>query len=200
VLHSTPLEENERETGELTYARLRCAVIRGDGVASRQSVVGARLDVVPANEVPNATLRRLVRLAEAQLVMGNLTSALLSAVQMIQTLPRSSAPSYDADRERRANLVVGKVHTLQGHPDLALPFLQRAVALAEGRLSTKTSPHHADAMIWLGQAQLATGRAQEAKQLAMHAQEIHARHPQLEEAFRKPLAALKARLKALPQS
>jgi len=50
-------------------------------------------------------------------------------MRVIPLLPRSSAPSYDGDRERRANLVAGKVHSLQGHPDLALPFLRRLLPI-----------------------------------------------------------------------
>jgi hypothetical protein len=70
------------------------------------------------------------------------------------------------------------------------------VSLADGRLDTETSPQHAEALIWLAQAELSTGRTQEARQLAKLAQEIHQRHPQLEGAFRKPLTALNARLKS----
>jgi tetratricopeptide (TPR) repeat protein len=120
----------------------------------------------------------------------------MAATQLINTLPQSTAPAFDGDRERRASLVAGKVHFLQGHAELALPLFQRAVSLADGRLDTQTSADHADSLIWLGQAQLATGHAQEARQMARQAKEIHDRHPQLEENFRKPLANLNARLRA----
>jgi tetratricopeptide (TPR) repeat protein len=171
-------------------------VIRGDGQLSLELVAQQKLAVVPSDESPNAALRRLAILAEVQLVGGDLPGALTSASQLIQTLPQSNAAAYDGDRERRASLVAGKVHMLQGHPEMARPLIVRAVDLADGRLNTSTSPQHADALIWLGMAQLAMGHRQEAKKLADQAKEIHDRHPQLAEAFRKPLADLNSRLKA----
>jgi serine/threonine-protein kinase len=192
------MQGNKREIENLIRARLRCALIRRDKLRTPDLAAQTKLANVPADETPNAALRRLVLLAEAQFVAGDHPGALMAATQLINTLPQSTAPTYDGDRERRASLVAGKVHVLQGRAELALPLLQRAVSLAEGRLDTQTSADHADALIWLGQAQLATGNTQEAKQMTRLAKEIHNRHPKLEEAFRKPLAILNERLRALP--
>ena len=196
VMNATKMDEIEREAGELTFATLRCALIRADSQTARRMISQGHLGLVKPDEVPNATLRRLVRLAEAQLVARDLPAALASATAMLSTLPKSTAPSYDGDRERRDSLVAGKVHFLQGRADLALPLLRRAVALAEGRLSTRSSPQHADALVWLGQVLVSMGHMDEAREFKRAAQQIFERHGRLEEAFRSPLIALTARLNA----
>ena len=85
---------------------------------------------------------------------------------------------------------------MQKRPAEAIALLKRALSLAEGRLDTQMSPHHADGLIWLGMAQLAAGERREAKALALQAKAIHDRHPQLAVVFRKPLAELNTKLQA----
>jgi tetratricopeptide (TPR) repeat protein len=189
------LQEKKVGVGWPQRVELFAAQMRGDTQLVRGLVAREKLAEVPPNETPNAALLRLAPLAEGLLGSGDLDGALAAAKHLIETLPKSKEPSFDGDVERRASLVAGKVHVLQKRPTEAIPLLQRALSLAEGSLDTQMSPHHADALIWLGMAHLATGHKPEAKKLADQVKAIHDRHPQLAQVFRKPLADLNARIK-----
>lgn len=190
------LEAKDAGVGKAQKMERFAALMRADTRLIGSLLAQGKQAEVPPNEQPNAALRRLAPLAEVLFGTGDLDGALGAAKHLIDTLSKSKEPSFDGDVERRALLIAGKVHVLQKRPAEAIALLQRALNLAEGRLDTQMSPHHADALIWLGMAHLASGHMPEAKKLADQAKAIHDRHSRLAIVFRKPLAELTAKFNA----
>jgi serine/threonine-protein kinase len=151
----------------------------------------------PAGIVSRLQLERQITRAEIHLAQDDSAAGLaLASAAHVQITHSPLRPSL-ALLERRAALVMGRVHLRAGRPAEAVPLLTQAVTLSAA-VFDPTSLALADAYRVLAEGVLALGDRPHATALLAQVQAIHAAHPAIGAHYTDPLRALAAELNTHP--
>jgi len=172
----------EREARRVLGARL--FLERGDADAARALWVQAREFVVGEHRSFD-NWRTLLQWGEVVLELGDADAALRVAQRTLQRIAADDAPHYLELREARASVLAGRARLAGGDVAVAIPLLERAVALATAHLDPERSPLLADALAAVACAHAQAGRPAVADSAVARADAILLRHPALAAGHRR---------------
>ncbi len=148
----------------------------------------------PADQIPDIYTYSSLGLSRVRLLQGRPAEAAQLAKQVLDRLLASPQADSFRAQEAAAQLWLGTALLQQGDAAMALPHLQRAVALREA-MDDSASPWLAQARIALAECRLDRGELNEGRQLLMLAAAAQNQHPDLGAQLRQPLQKAQAHLR-----
>jgi tetratricopeptide (TPR) repeat protein len=176
-----------------TNVRIRVALAETHAETARSLLSELFVDPDESLGISFTAIEMWLLTAEIDLASGSGVSAAALVQRVRSKIEKSGLGASLPFYALRADLVEGKAALQQHAPTVALPLLQRTLAMRE-QLLAPSSLRIAEAQIALAECQLALGREPEARSLADRATAIHAQHPQIGEQYRAPLRQLQDHL------